>query len=339
MAKALVAMLGLDRVVAVDAGPGALTVNASGPARGELRLDGRLTAGGLEANVNGTARPFADNPSAALRATIVRADVAPLRGQAADTPHCRSPSRAASRLPATICRSPTSMPISAARPVRGKLEFTLARPHRLQGEIEADNIDGAGLIAAAIGMPASAGNNNMPMATGSGNAAWAWSSEPFADGAFGEFAGQVALKARRLDLLPQLTAREFRATLRLGKDEFAFDDMTGDVAGGRLAGQISFRAAEDGLKARAKVSLTGADAATLLPAGARPPITGSLGLVGRSGGDRLEPGRTDRLVAWDRKDRACRCPIRRPRSARLRCRHPRGGPGTWRSTPCASPTW
>ena len=78
-------------------------------------------------------------------------------------------------------------------------------------------------------MPAPAGNN--------GNAAWVWSSEPFADGAFGDYAGQIALKARRVDVLPRLTAREFRATLRFGKDEFAFDDMTGDVAGGRLAGQ------------------------------------------------------------------------------------------------------
>ena len=100
--KALVAMLGLDRVVAVDAGPGALTVNASGPARGELRIDGRLTAGGLEADVNGTARLFADNPSAALRATIVRADVAPLRGPAA------AQRRAAGRLRWTHRRLPAT---------------------------------------------------------------------------------------------------------------------------------------------------------------------------------------------------------------------------------------
>src|SRR5450756_1164096 len=78
--KALVAVLGLDRVLAVDAGPGSLTLKTSGPARGEWRIDGKLTAGGLEASASGTAYPFADNPTAALRATIARADVAPLRG-------------------------------------------------------------------------------------------------------------------------------------------------------------------------------------------------------------------------------------------------------------------
>ena len=144
----------------------------------------------------------------------------------------------------------------------------MAAPRRLQGDIDADSIDAAGLVAAAIGLPAAAGNN--------GSAAWTWSSEPFAGGVFGDYAGQIALKARRADLLPQLTAREFRATLRFGKDEFAVDDMTGDVAGGRLAGQLSFRSAEDGVKAQAKISLTGVDAASLLPSGARPPVTGSL---------------------------------------------------------------
>ncbi len=77
--KLLVALLGLDRMLAVEAGPGTLTLKASGPARGEWRIDSKLTAGGLEASASGTARPFADNPSAALRATIARADVAPLR--------------------------------------------------------------------------------------------------------------------------------------------------------------------------------------------------------------------------------------------------------------------
>ncbi len=130
-------------------------------------------------------------------------------------------------------------------------------------------------------MPAPAGS--------SGNAAWAWSSEPFAGGVFGEYSGQITVKARRIDLLPRLTAREVHASLRFGKDEFAFDDMTGDVAGGRLAGQVSFRSAEDGLKARVKFSLTGADAASLLPSGARPPVTGSLGLSAEVEGTGLSP--------------------------------------------------
>src|SRR5450830_76272 len=232
--KALVAMLGLDRLVAANVGPGILTINASGPARGELRLDGRLIAGGLEANASGTANLFSDNPSAALRATIVRADAAPLRGPGG------GPAALPVAIAARIALAGKNLSLTDINgnidgsTVRGKLALALPRPYRLQGEIEADQINGASLIAAAIGLPAPASNKD--------NAAWAWSSEPFGDGAFGEFSGQVALKVRRLDLLPRLTAREFRATLRLGKDEFTFDDMVGDVAGSRLAGRLSFRA-------------------------------------------------------------------------------------------------
>jgi uncharacterized protein involved in outer membrane biogenesis len=273
--KALVAMLGLDKMFVVDGGPGALTLKANGPAHGEWRLDGKLTAGGLEASASGTAQPFADNPSAALRATIARADMAPLRGGA----------RAA--LPVTfagnVALTEKDLRLSeidanvAGAAVRGKLSLTLQAPHRLQGDIDADSIDAAGLIAAAVGMPA-AGNNGA-----------AWPSEPFTGGAFGNYDGAIALKARRAAVPSLLAAREFRATLRFGKNEIAFDDISGAVAGGRLAGQLSFRSGADGLKTHVKISLAGADAASLLPSGARPPVSGSLGFSADVEGAGLSP--------------------------------------------------
>lgn len=277
--KVLVVMLGLDRVLAVGAGPGVLTFKTGGPARGEWQIEGKLTAGGLEAGASGTARPFADNPTAALRATITRADAAPLRGSTlAALPVTFAGNIGLSAKDLTL--SDINATVAGAT-LRGKLALTLPAPRRLQGEIEADSIDAAGLIAAAVGMPATAGNNS--------NAAWIWSSEPFAGGVFGDYGGQIALKAHRVDVLPRLTAREFRATLRFGKDEFVFEDITGAVAGGRLAALLSFRSAEDGLKARVKISLTGVDAASLLPSGARPPVTGSFGFSADIAGTGLSP--------------------------------------------------
>jgi large subunit ribosomal protein L24 len=275
--KVLVAMLGLDRVLAAGAGAGSLTLKSSGPARGEWRVDGKLIAGGLEASASGTARPLSDNPSAALHATIARADVSPLRGGgSAPLPVTFAGDIALTAKDLSLSDINATV-VGAA--LRGKLAMTLPAPHRMQGEIEADSIDAADLIATAIGMPAAAGSS----------AAWAWSSEPFAGGAFGDYGGQIALKARHVSVLPRLMAREFRATLRVGKNEIAFDDMTGAVAGGRLVGQLSFRSADDGLKARVKVSLTGADAASLLPSGARPPVTGSLGFSADVEGAGLSP--------------------------------------------------
>jgi large subunit ribosomal protein L24 len=277
--KALLALLGLDKMLAVGPGPGALTLKSSGPPSGQWRIDAKLTAGGLEAGAVGTASPFAENPAAALRATIGRADVAPPR---------RSGSAA---LPVTfagnIALTAKDLTLSdidgsvAGAALRGKLALTLPAPHRLQGEIDADSIDAAALIAAAIGMPAAPAGND--------NAAWGWSGEPFAGGLFGDYGGQIALNARQVGLLPSLTAREFRGTLRFGNNEFAIDDMAGAVAGGRLAGQLSFRSGEDGVKAHAKLSLIGAEAASLLSSGARPPVSGSLGLSGDVEGVGLSP--------------------------------------------------
>jgi len=296
--KALVAVLGLDRAVGVDSGPGTLSVSASGPLRGELKLDGKLAAGGLDANVSGTARLFDETQTAALQASIVRADLSPLR----------APGRGNAALPVAIAAkialaggdlsfADITGNIGGAN-LRGKLNATLTLPHQLQGEIEADSIDGPGLIAAAIGMPALAGQSQMPALAGNNksaalagnnNPAWTWSGEPFAGGAFGDFTGQIALKAKRFNMLARLTAQEFSATLHLGKDQFALDDMTGEVAGGRFAGQLSFRAAPDGLKAHTKFVLTGVDAATFMAAATRSPVDGSLGLSAEVDGSGLSP--------------------------------------------------
>ena len=228
--------------------------------------------------MSGAARLLVDAPSRDARATIVKADMAPAgpSGGRAALPVALTPRVTLAGNDVSLADINATIAGSLAR---GKLEVGLARPYRLRGEIEADQVDGASLIGAAIGMPAPSGN--------SGTASW--SSEPFADGAFGDFTGQIAFKARRLNLLPQVTAREFRASLRFAKDEFTFDDITGDVAGGRLTGQTLFRTVNNGLQARAKVSIAGADAASLLSAAARPPITGSLGFAAEIAGAGLSP--------------------------------------------------
>ncbi len=240
--RALVAMLGLGRVLVVDASPGALTFNVSGPARGPLRLDGKLAAGGRAA----LPLTFAGN-IALTGKDLLLSDIDVTAAGAA---------------------------------LRGKLSAALTAPRRLQGEIEADNVDATALIAAAIGMPATADSD----AT-----AWAWPGEPFAGGLFGDYGGQIAFKARRLDIMPRLTARQFGATLRFGKDELSVEGISGDVAGGHLAGQLSFHSAGDNVKTHAKIELIGADAANLFGSGARPPITGSLGLSVEIDGAGMSP--------------------------------------------------
>ncbi|MGH6994753.1 MAG: AsmA-like C-terminal region-containing protein, partial [Stellaceae bacterium] len=276
--KVLVAMLGLNRVLAVDTSAGTLTLAASGPLRGTWHVDGKLAAGGLDASASGTTLPFADRPTADLHATVLRADAAPLRTSG----HGELPVGFSGRVVLAgknVSMSDIDATVADAK-LRGKLALTLVQPHRLRGEIEADRVNGAALIAAAIGMP-------VPPA--SKTVAWSWSEKPFGAGLFGDYTGQIKINTRRIDLLPHLTAREFSATLALGKDAVAVDDMSGDVAGGHLSGRLSFRTVNDGLNAHAKLTLSGADAAGLLAAGARPAVTGTLVLAGDVEGSGLSP--------------------------------------------------
>lgn len=278
--KVLLSMISLDKVLELEPGAGSLALTLTGPANGDLKLDGRLLARGLEAKASGTARPFAATPAAALRAVVVRANASPLRG-AGDA-------RAA--LPVVfdgrIALAGDELAVTeinanvGGTTLRGKANWSLGLPHRIAGEIDADTIDGASLVAAAIGMAT---------VTSGADKNWVWSTEPFSDGAFGEYSGTLAIKARRVDLPPPLSVREFRGNIRFGKREFSIDDITGDIAGGRLAGNIIYKDTDLGLTAQSKLSLTGADASALLPAGPRPPVTGALDLSGEISGSGLSP--------------------------------------------------
>ncbi len=282
--KTLLAMLGLDRIAQVDAGPGSLTLVADGAAGNGLRVDGRLIASGLDAKANGTVKPFADQPTASLRAVVARANLAPLRR--ADGGTTPLPVTFQGRIAlgsAGVTVSDITATVAGAN-LRGKLGASLAAPYKLSGNIDADTIDGAGLIAVAIGMPATA-----TATAASKDARWAWSAEPFTDGAFGDFAGSVALKVRRLDVSPQLAVREFRSALRFGDHALTLGDLAGDVGGGRLGGEVVYKDTDGGLTAQAKLSLSGSDASALLPAGARPPVTGTVDLSAEVSGSGLSP--------------------------------------------------
>jgi hypothetical protein len=279
----LLKLVSLDQVVAAGKGPGHLNLQIDGPADGDMSGSLRLSADGLlvQSIVRGSISldqgakltGSLQVPTANLRA-LYPASVA---GNAD-----RLPLSFASRI-AIAGRNITLDDIDASlggSAIRGHLTIDGASPRRIDGALDADTLDAAALIASATGMPASAA------ASGNG---WAWSSAPFAGGVLGDFAGQVALKAQRANITPQLAVREFRAALRLGKDAIAFDDMAGEIAGGRLGGQLVLRSTDAGLNARGKITLTGADATGLLPAATRPPVTGSVDFSTEIEGAGLSP--------------------------------------------------
>ena len=278
---AVVKLINLDWLLAVGNGPGQLKVQTSGPANGDMTLALRLSADGLSAQADGKGRLF-DGQGLKAGATlrVAAADLRPLRGSTGAGNSL--PLQMTSRVTMTggAIKFDAIDAKLAGSSIRGRLTVDDASPHQIDGAIESDTADAAALLARAIGLPSQAA------ATG---AAWGWSSEPFGSGVLGKLSGKVTLKVERARLLAQQIVRALNATLRFGKDELAVEDVTGNLAGGRLSGGIAFRSAVDGLTTQARMSLTRADVAALLSATTRPPVTGFLDLTAEAEGTGLSP--------------------------------------------------
>lgn len=278
--KAVVKLVGLDRYVAVGDGPGALKLSIVGPGDRDQSVDLTLSADGLTAQGTGQGRmTLAQGLRLNGMLDVGKADLRPLRSASLAGATMPLPFSLNSHI--AVAGSAIRLDGIKARlgdsTVRGNVAFD---GRKVSGALDADTIDAAPLLAAAIGMPIAA--------TG-GNAAWSWSSDPFSGGVFGDYRGVVVLKARQVDVLPRLTAREFRAALRLDSNGIAIDEMSGTIAGGRLAGALSFHSGQDGLKTHATFSLAGVDVASMLPEAARPPVSGALDMSADIEGTGLSP--------------------------------------------------
>jgi large subunit ribosomal protein L24 len=240
-----------------------LRLTMSGHPFGDIALTSTLSTGSLMASANGTIRLSPDSwPSGNVSFNIARADFSPLRPDGGKLPVAFTGRVTSDGKQATF---DDISAVVAGSKVRGKLTASLALPSRVDGAFDVDTLDVGALVATAAGLPKGAQD-------------WSWSSVPF-DGAMpSAVTGQIALNAMRADLTPAIAVRQFRGRLTLGADEVVLDDASGVLAGGQIAGMIGFKTGLDGLTTRIDVSLSGADAAALLPASARPPVSGRLNM-------------------------------------------------------------
>jgi hypothetical protein len=280
--RTLAALFGIDDLVAVDNRPARLSLAAKGPWNGDINLDSRVVAGGLDASARGALRLFdAHGPSGSLKVSIAAAD--------ARTPRRRS---AGPREPLPLALA-TQLGISAntvtfddltgkvaGSSLHGQLTAVLGRPIALSGTLETDAIDASAAIGAAIGLPDHSGARSE---------LGLWSAEPFAPWFSSDIAGAIKLKAARAKFTPTLVVQQAQTLLRFGPSEFAIEGLSGTLAGGRLASELSIHRVGHGLNARVHVGLTDADAMVLLAGRDKPPISGRLALQIDGEGEGLSP--------------------------------------------------
>jgi hypothetical protein len=254
---ALVDLIGLDRFIAVDKRPGRLAFTAKGPLDGELAVDGQLAAGALSIASNGLLRAFGSaSSSASIDLKVSNASLRSPRPVAAGRPAELLPASVTARLAwgeGTLRLSDVKGTI-AGSDVAGRLAIGMQQqPMSIDGDIQLGALELPAAVAVAIGIPAQ----------GTG-ATGLWPSEPFEQG-WRALNGQVALKATRLALTPKLAIRDFRGTVHFGETQVALQAADGSLAGGRIAGELVFLRDGEGLIARNRMRLAGANAAELLP--------------------------------------------------------------------------
>jgi large subunit ribosomal protein L24 len=260
-ASALAGLIGANRVVAIGKEPGMLRLTLSGNPLREMTLTSTLSTNALMATASGTIQVTPGEwPAGTLNLNVSRADFGPLRPDSGKLPVAFAGRVISDGKRATF--EDVSAVIAGSK-ARGKLSASLTLPSKIDGTFDVDTLDVGSVVAAAAGLPKGAED-------------WAWSSTPFEDRMQRVVTGQIVLNAMRADLTPAVMARQFHGRLVLSGDEVALDDVSGTLAGGAMSGKLAFKAGLDGLTTRMNVSLNNGDVTALLPAAARPPVSGRL---------------------------------------------------------------
>jgi AsmA-like protein len=230
---ALVRLLFLDRVLAVDQLPGQMTLTANGPLNGEIRVNALAAAGGFSAVADGAMHLREGSPTGSLQLKATASDLRPLQrsltGQATG----------AALPPVSLSvivgiagpdLSVTDLTVGSGKSsLRGRLDLKVADPVAVAGEISGDDLDVASAAGLLLGLPSA------------GVAAKSWSAAPVGGGVFGLVSGSVAFKFNRAALTPAFIVRDLKGVAHFASPEIELTDLDGKLAGGRLGGGFTLR--------------------------------------------------------------------------------------------------
>jgi large subunit ribosomal protein L24 len=256
---ALIELAGLDRFMVVEKRPGRLAFTAKGPLDGELAVDGQFGTGALAVSANGTIRVSDPaSPTVALNFKVANASMRSPRSPAMGRPAELLPAAMTGRLAFAegTLRFTDMAGTVAGTSVAGRLAIGVRQqPITVEGDVDVGAVELPAVIATALGIPA---QGTAPGVAG------LWPAEPFEQG-FGRLNGHIAVKSPRVALTPKLVARDVRGALHLGESQLALQVSDGNLAGGRIAGELVFLREGEAVIARTRLRLAGASSGDLLP--------------------------------------------------------------------------
>ncbi|MHC2282350.1 uncharacterized protein involved in outer membrane biogenesis [Bradyrhizobium diazoefficiens] len=245
-AGALLALLGLDRVVAAGEGASQFEGRLSGAWRRPLQLNAKLSGGGLDADAQGSVELSAPEPKASVNLRVRNVNLAPLFGTGPAGKSAQTVSLS-SRLSLSGNRLIfDDLDGSAAGShLRGRLAVTLDQEKSIDGEVGLDTLDLAPALALAV------------------DAAGRDAGEPLSAGLLGGWRGRIAFQALRGTLPGGVELRPIGGTIRSDGQSLALDALKGGVGGGELSASFDARNGASGVALNARIELSNVDATTL----------------------------------------------------------------------------
>ena len=242
----LTALLGLDAIISADTGAAQFDATVNGSPAAPLRLTAKLSGAAVDADMQGTAEPFADPRKAALNVTVRRANVAPMLALKSGDPRALM-TALTSRVALDgdhLAFNGLDGTMAGAR-LRGKLTVTTSEPTSVDGELGIDTLELAPLFNLAIG------------------SAEAGPSEPLGRGLVGGLRGRVSFQALRGGLPGGNELRPFSGVMKSDGQSIIFDAMKGNIGGGEVVADIDVRPGLSGLAINARVDMSNVDGAAL----------------------------------------------------------------------------
>ncbi|PIT05555.1 membrane protein [Bradyrhizobium nitroreducens] len=243
-AGALLALLGLDRLVAAGEGASQFEGKLTGAWRRPLQLNAKLSGGGLDADAQGSVE--LSEPKASVNLRVRNVNLAPLLGTSLTDKSAQNVS-----LSSRVGLSGNRLTFddldgnAAGSHLRGHLAVTLDQDRSVDGEVGLDTLDLAPALAMAIG---AAGHDT---------------GEPLSAGLITGWRGRVAFQALRGTLPGGLELRPFGGTIRSDGQSLALDALKGGLGGGEMSASLDARNGANGLALSTRIELSNVDAATL----------------------------------------------------------------------------
>lgn len=248
-AGALLALLGLDRVVAAGEGASRFEGKLTGAWRRPMQLNAKLSGGGLDADAQGSvelSEPKSSELKASVNLRVRNANLAPLLGTSPTDKSAQNVS-----LSSRVGLAGNRLTFddldgnAAGSHLRGHLAVTLDPEKSVDGEVGLDTLELAPALAMAIG---AAGHDP---------------GEPLGAGVLGGWRGRIAFQALRGMLPGNIELRPFGGTIRSDGQSLALDALKGGVGGGAMSASFDARNGAGGLALNARIELGNVDAAAL----------------------------------------------------------------------------